>query len=578
MGHSKYFMRLVLASASVFLFACSRANEETSKLSIQLPSAASSSSSKKIETLGGTATVGTEWAGTIPNDVNSFNCYAVAITGPEPILNRNRCGKKIAAGSEDFTSDLYFGPIVGIQPAGTELNIDVMSGEGRQVILMGFVSANPTTDCMQYNSESLDKSKLSKPYIIGRSDKLSLKPGVDVSVPVKMTYDSNQFIEKCEGPEFTKPTSSTNIATQVSLEKDTFPKGATLENACNPLTVSLRDPSYRLASATTPTQIGIKLSNVQTTNDPLMTYETYTNCLALSGGSTSFAIPVGSTQAKRWFKTDLVASITSNSFDLDLSATTLKLENFNSTHNLKNGVTTDVKLLITGPQLVVAGQCYKYDLSYRKFDKTYLSGDSRTVAFSLANGAMVYETPNCTGMPNTATSVSATRTTYSIDIGAVVSKSIYINFPAGGITSLLKLEKGNSTFTNAEPDSLSVFASASDTRVVGITTREDKALPKKPYTCFGPFFMELVNSYGIAVPNLSAANIDMALATAMPSDTGLSDKYDCTASVTSITIPTGKSYGLFYIKTLTNPPTGSFPLEFYNATTGLRLNFSFSVN
>lgn len=566
--NAKLLLLSVIVSSAL---GCTREVESTStKISIQLPNLAASDSllNAKSETVNssslgtiisndGSTGANKGWSAITPSGVTSFNCYLVVVNGPEAILNRNRCGKKsTAAGTVNgLTSDITFGPVAGIIAAGQSLDIEVASGSDRVVTLVGFQvaeAANISQACVDYNSATFDKSKLSKPYVLGKSAKMELKPTVGndfTSVPITMAFSETAFFEDCEGPEFSNNDSRT--PTQVSLKKNFFPSNATAVETCTPLDVEIHDANGRAATANTDTVLKIK----DATGSTIPTYSGYTNCHNQSGITTSFSLLAGTSLTQRWYLSNATAG-TSAFYQLDVSSTNLVAEQAGTALYIPNYAATKNKIDLTGPTVVATDVCYKYDVGFRTMTGAYFTPPTSTHVYVVPpETATLYTDANC-ATPASLISNASQGITRAFDFTMTsltnsTTKTFYAKFSSALVYKNV-MSAYDSAFDGVTlPASLNYFI-AQTTELVPVATiiREDKLIPSISSTCFGPFRLALINANGVEVPvPLGSSNYTFAVT---GSATGVKLASYCAAgTLTGLYIAPGSSSATFYIVTTT---------------------------
>ncbi|MBC7467327.1 MAG: hypothetical protein H7256_15160 [Bdellovibrio sp.] len=544
MKYQKNIALLVIGVVCFFSFSCNRAADSTStKISIQLPGAGTLATAKDTVTITSDTAGGlesSEWSTITPTSVAQFNCFMVMITGPEELLKRNSCGKKIAPGSDAFTPSLFFGPIAGGYYSGSSLEVEVASGAGRVIMLVGFVSDSAAA-CQQYDSPSFDKSRLSKPYLIGKSSPTNLSPTVGndaVSVPISMALNSTAWFEECDGPAFNKGSGDGSVATKVRLRKDLFPTDIVLENSCNSFEVELHNNKGQGAALAADTVLGIKSAGLV-----IDSFSSYSSCAATLGGANTFKIAAGQQATQRWIKIPS-ASTPSLILSLNLASTTLLPEISSNQYLYRNSAASTKRLDLTGPSNVVSDHCYIYDIALRSVDQTYFVGDGSHVYLTAPN-ASVYNSADCSG--SLATIVSGNYDIILNNTGAN-TKTISMRFDVQGSrydSALVLSSAGDplpAVLTTTVYNASSVGATIS-----GLNIFEDRVLPKVVYKCYGPFRLALTNSYGIEIPTTGSQLINISSTVA--NNTFKTSCYGGTVS--SLTIPAGSSSVNFYLNSAT---------------------------
>jgi len=174
---------LIFCTSLVFVATSCTREEETSSIYIQLPEAGPLSHSLNVaQSVGVQTAVNTPWSGTI-NSRNEINCYLIAVGGPEPDQNKNRC-TTLTNGTQ---GSVYFGNYLGGVPAGSEIKLELKSGPGRVIHLIGMKAE--AGSCKDFKNNGPDQGKISYPRVLG-SQTINLKSGennVSFSVPSDLT-------------------------------------------------------------------------------------------------------------------------------------------------------------------------------------------------------------------------------------------------------------------------------------------------------------------------------------------------------------------------------------------------------
>jgi hypothetical protein len=175
---------------------CTRAaTSESAKIQIQLPTESSVLDSKVLAKTGGLAD---------PISIDGVNCYVVFIGGPDSELQANTCrlGKANAPDTEaSTTSEFKFGIWSGGVAAGKEISLEVPSGMDRVIHLVG-LKASTLDMCRDFKAYGFpDKTQISNPFKLGTTGRVNLKPGETTQVAVEMKFDTEQSLIGCRGPD-----------------------------------------------------------------------------------------------------------------------------------------------------------------------------------------------------------------------------------------------------------------------------------------------------------------------------------------------------------------------------------------
>lgn len=180
---------LALAIATVFISACTRQNEGTSNLTIQLPSIQNQSLKSDFFQSVTLASGNSPWSGS-SSAQSDINCYVVMVGGPVPDLQKNSCSKK-----DTSEKTISFGPIVGGVPAGQSISINVPAGPSRKIYLLGTKAS--TGGCINFMTNGPPSGLNTYPRIL-TSSTVDLQPGSKtVSLVVPSSISSLTEIDSC---------------------------------------------------------------------------------------------------------------------------------------------------------------------------------------------------------------------------------------------------------------------------------------------------------------------------------------------------------------------------------------------
>ncbi|MBK9038583.1 MAG: hypothetical protein IPL83_05360 [Bdellovibrionales bacterium] len=202
------WVSLVAVSSMVLLsFSCTRKNSNMSKISLALPSYKGKSSglsktssplAKQTKSTNAMASKmlnaqseGGIWEVEDATDISEIACYAVFVGGPG--LDYKSC--KNSEGIEV----VRFGREAGIFKPGQNIELDVPSGNGRRIFLIGFKTDDTTTfeHCHDIfgTQASPPKEHLSAPLIVGQAT-LDLAPG-NAEVNIVASLSGSKKFEDC---------------------------------------------------------------------------------------------------------------------------------------------------------------------------------------------------------------------------------------------------------------------------------------------------------------------------------------------------------------------------------------------
>lgn len=202
-----WFSLVAATSMALLGFSCTRKNSNMSKISLALPSykgnssGLSKASSPLAKQTKSTNTMASKilnaqsesgfWEIEDATDISEIACYAVFVGGPG--LDYKSC--KNSEGIEV----VRFGREAGIFKPGQNIELEVPSGNGRRIFLIGFKTDDTTTfeHCHDVfgTQASPPKEHLSAPLIVGQTT-LDLAPG-NAEVNIVASLSGSQKFEDC---------------------------------------------------------------------------------------------------------------------------------------------------------------------------------------------------------------------------------------------------------------------------------------------------------------------------------------------------------------------------------------------
>ena len=412
MKNLKYFIYFTIFS---FTLSCTRAvNDNKTNLSIQLPAVTQSTSllqsTNKVsammdtgivdvvtdeETFSGIMATGyTTGANQYP-----INCYLVAVSGAEPNLQTNYCGKSDLFG---ITQKTYvFGPMLGLRQAGSSMELTVDPGDNRKVLVFG-LHALDLNECKDIATGKPSKSSLTKPHFLGASDLMKFEPGKSITVPVNLSMPvaANQ-IDDCVfnfGQNQNLP-----LADYIGVENRSFPQNILMTpisagSRCEPIDLVLKSGGQygQPAILSDSKDAVIKTASNSTV---LLGYDDFIAC---SNDSTKvattnkFLINAGETIKRIWVRTD--SSTTSTDYTVNLAG----LNSISTTLNAYSLLSNPYKFDLNFPQGVQKGICYPARIEYRKASGLY-ANETTSFDFTVSSNsgagttgpAAFYDDANC---------------------------------------------------------------------------------------------------------------------------------------------------------------------------------------
>lgn len=357
-----------------FIFAsCTRSgSSENSKIQIKTPDLKTSYPGK-VGTLSE------------PSALSDINCYMVFVGGPEQDLQRNTCPTVGNATNGTPSRNINFGLLYGGYPPSSDISIDVPSGNDRVLHLVGLRVSAPEI-CRDFKTLGFPgKNESSKPFILGTADRLLLEPSKTIEIPIKMTFDSSNGIEKCTGPDVPQDSggndggSSTPYLRFEGIGRWSYPANKDLATVgqCYPVKPSL---FVNGASWVDPNLTAIDI-NVSAFNAGQ--FYSDANC---STSISSLQIPAGQSR-----------SATSYYFKALTPASNVTLSGFTvtgSSANLQNpNQPVDInypKLTFQGPDKLTLYMCAKYKIISEYYEGGALNAPAGGLSINLVDNANFY--------------------------------------------------------------------------------------------------------------------------------------------------------------------------------------------
>ncbi|MGE0525908.1 MAG: hypothetical protein AB7G93_06295 [Bdellovibrionales bacterium] len=178
-GPWKFFS---LAVGLILSVSCTRESSKPSTVKLKLPSTGSAFASKTLSAL-----TASDWGVADPSAFAEISCFAVFITAPD--LNGGKCVD--SSDAEVFSVGL----IAGLFPAGSEVTLDVPSGNARTIRLIG-VKASSSAACAT-SASNLSYENFSAPFVLG-STTTDLSPGV-VTISISASLVASGKFHSCSG-------------------------------------------------------------------------------------------------------------------------------------------------------------------------------------------------------------------------------------------------------------------------------------------------------------------------------------------------------------------------------------------
>lgn len=396
-------MRITLAYliffSALFVFnSCDRAHENSSKVSLTMPTAKPQSFSLNSTVSVNSVTALNDWAPIIPTGFagdQPVNCYFVAVSGPDPILRSRACYKTVNSTTSSTNQPLFaYGFIAGPIPEGQTINLEVPSGPDRVFKILA-AHATSLAECRP----EFGKENLSKPYVLGEVGRINLEPNVDATVTVPVSFDQNQYVDGCDlvAPPPAPAAPPTHI--NVEFENPLFGENV-YDNQCVPTMVSITDTSGIITFMNSADlTLGFRTDN----SSDQSSYLDFYRCANSISADSTFVFPKNVFKAKRWLRVDSSwASATSLGLHLHPPALTLR-----GAPSKRFAVSTQFVYLANVPNFIRNDTCYPIFFSKRSVDSSLdatLNSDDVTISAQNATAGSIisFHTSNtCSGAGTT---------------------------------------------------------------------------------------------------------------------------------------------------------------------------------
>lgn len=398
----------------VLVAGCDRLKiDEPAKIQIQLP-AAGTHSKVAASSVNGVRPVPNGMDAS-PSVTTPINCYIVGVGGDEPEMSRNTCVR------DDGTAKFTLGQWSGGIPAGGTISLDVTSGKNRKFYVIGLHAVG--NNCADFKAGFPEDDVLSKPYIVGKLEGVTLNPGETKDLPIQVAFDSNSWFDDCVGPDFPVKNDngggpSTVVPTKIKLSKDYFPHNIFQENSCQSVDISLVDDQGRMGYLSTPVTFQLQVGGTMTSIYPSMQ-----SCNDNVGAISTYAVPVASGHGQLVFKTP-AGSLNISLTPISITPTTLTSVGLSSIPNVLGSHKT---FEIDTPPRILPGLCYPAAINLRYVDGGTFYNSSTVTAQLTASGLGVFDSDTCL----TAKS--------SVSFGyGVKSVNVYLKMPS--VTTIASLE------------------------------------------------------------------------------------------------------------------------------------------
>lgn len=480
----------------VLVAGCDRlAKDNSAKIQIQLPTAASVSS--KIETYGyGTQPIPDGLSGVA--GVNTpINCYIIAYSGPEAELIRNTCTRD--DGSKKFNIGQWAG---GITP-GETVALDVPSGKNRTFYVIG-VHAAPGY-CKDFKAGFPEDDLLSKPYILGKVEGVTLNAGETKELPIPVAFSTTEYFDDCVGPDFPSKNGGGNggtiTPTAIKLSKDYFPYGNFTQYTCQSVDVSLVDSMGRTGSL--PHSVSFSVINLA---GSFQAYATMADCGAGTPSLTQVTIPANTYHTNFVVKPSTGSSISFEAASIS-SATALSSLPLTAPVIYSNDPTFEVD----APHSILPGSCYRVQMNNKLANNSFNPPSVNTNVTVTSSGVSLFSDASC------ATQITAFDFTMGVD-----RRVFYIQAPSSNSTNSVSITLSSSGYVTA---TRKIWLGSGNLTPYALQIDGPNQMGSGSAVCYSnsPYRVRLVNSHFTAIPAPAAISFSLATSSASLSTYSASD-------------------------------------------------------
>lgn len=554
--------------------ACDRSQSEKSKVLLTLPSVSSSASfSNSVATINSVNALN-DWAPIIPTGFNGdqpVNCYFVAVSGPDPILQNRSCYKTISSSTGSSNQILFnYGHIAGPLPQGQTIELEVPSGPDR--VFRVFAShASSLAEC----KPGFSKEGFSKPYLLGEMGRVNLLPSIETTVSIPVSFDSNQYVDGCDlvAPPPTPIAPPSSLV--VEMINPLFGEQV-YDGQCVPVNVSITDSSGLITFMnSSDLTLGFRTNTATDYNSYLDFYR----CSNSISADNTFVFRKNTFKEKRWLKVDS-GWIGAVSMGINPNPTTLSIKPVPIS---RQAVGTTQTNLANIPDYIKNDTCYPIVFSKRSLDSSsdmsIASVDfTFTTQLSGAGAITFHNINNCTDAGIT----SLTTGPYS-SIAADIKYFRASNVPIG---SSINFKITNTATSSDQTNYTAKLKGGSDLanrfKIKGPTEIKRHLLP----LCHGPFRLFLTNEIDSESVNNLTTNRNFrflyndATVQIYPFP-GCSVGQISSSNVTGTThlsIPPGATSKEFYLKVSSTAISGDRTITVFDDERGLNYFYKVFIN
>ncbi|MBL7542449.1 MAG: hypothetical protein JNL11_01465 [Bdellovibrionaceae bacterium] len=324
-----------------------------------------------------------------------INCFAVMVSGPGESLQRNRCVKNKATAP---VVDFKFGELSQAATFGGSIEMELDSGSDRVVRLIGLRSEKGS--CAGFKD---DHSGFSQPFILAEEKGILLSPGATKVIPMTMTYNAENYIDECYGPDFPPREGDgdgpghESPSKFLAIRKDFFLENRIVENFCQSVDVVAYAENMNQHFLSQSVEFRLKVRG-----SVVSVYSDHQSCSNANPVLSSVTMPAQSDRKQLWFRAPYKSLGDQAMLDLEFVTNPQNLSSIplNVFVEYENSNSFEIAL----PERILPNLCYGGTARAKTLlgNYTYLSG---SVPVAVANGLEVYTDSNCL-TPTTAVSFS----------------------------------------------------------------------------------------------------------------------------------------------------------------------------
>ena len=536
---------------------CTRANNSTSVVRIELPKEAANKNFNLAKSLNFNlynsnpdvaALADADWSNESATGFegsNPINCYFATVYSDDLVRDRRlACYRNVLGEKIPYNE---YGVIAGAAYSGETLNIEVSPGEGRELMVFG-MHAQSKEYCTNVTDSNFDKSRLSRPLMVGKTTVNILRPEVEVTID--LSYDKNKSIDGCDLLIGSNNNTTNSYIKTVLVGNPSYGEHIS-NNQCYQIQTYITDASGSKNFNAPASDLTLSLHN------NFGTFASLSTCLAAPSpfsGDTTFVYSATESDVKRWIKGN--GSIYNHPY-LRLSSEPTGYKELLTP--LYTHTSSAISPTISFPKQIVNDTCYAISFSTK---------ETISSASTMSLNQLIRILPSTSGTgtvdfhgTDATCSAASLDDVYEADYSSSPVSSDVTYFRARSFSNYSNIDfivEYGATPTSATTTNASVTARiglAEDVRVKTVTPLILKQHPSN-FSCYGPYRLYLTNFDGVEVKNTFGANREFRVTATsyITSGIGISSNASCATVVNSIdnfgdfSIADNQSATFFYVK------------------------------